>query len=222
MPSSIPYSGHVISSKAQQHEFERESHTSFFPVNNGHVDPPPPLPALPFFPHRHPTPPLSTRAHARTSTHPAPPSCSPQPGFFKQSAEDVNAYLSQPDFLSSLDRQPGVRRATLEVIHTNLVEKPISVEECIVWARLKFEELYHNSISQLLYNFPLDMATSSGAPFWSGPKRPPTPLNFDSSDGLHMAYITAAGIGRWSFMIRARPLPWPPSGVLTRSSCLRS
>ena len=45
-----------------------------------------------------------------------------------------------------------------------------------MWARLRFEENFHNSIAQLLHNFPLDMTTSSGAPFWSGPKRPPTPL----------------------------------------------
>merc|ERR1719502_1452703 len=104
-------------------------------------------------------------------------------GFFKQSAEDVNSYLSQPDFLPALERQPGVRKPTLDGIRSNLVsEKPISLEQCVVWARLRFEELFHNSIAQLLYNFPLDMTTSGGTPFWSGPKRPPTPLNFDAQD----------------------------------------
>jgi len=113
-------------------------------------------------------------------------------GFFSQGANDVNSYLSQADFLASLERQPGVRRTTLELIRGNLCEKPISVEECVVWARLRFEELFHNSIAQLLFNFPLDMTTSSGAPFWSGPKRPPTPLTFDSSNPLHVEFIVAA------------------------------
>ena len=113
-------------------------------------------------------------------------------GYYSQSANDVNAYLSQPDYLSQLERQPGVRKPTLEAIRTNLCEKPISVEECIVWARLRFEELYNNSIQQLLHNFPLDMLTSSGAPFWSGPKRPPTPLAFDSTSELHIDFILAA------------------------------
>jgi ubiquitin-activating enzyme E1 len=31
-------------------------------------------------------------------------------GLFKQSGEDVNAYLSQPEYLAALERQPGVRR----------------------------------------------------------------------------------------------------------------
>lgn len=47
-------------------------------------------------------------------------------------------------------------------------------------------------VAQLLFNFPLDMTTSSGAPFWSGPKRPPTPLTFDSSNPLHVEFIVAA------------------------------
>merc|ERR1719421_2759745 len=113
-------------------------------------------------------------------------------GHYAQSASDVNAYLSQPDFLAQLERQPGVRKPTLEAIRTNLCDKPIKVEECIVWARLRFEELYHNQIAQLLHNFPLDMTTSSGAPFWSGPKRPPTPLAFSSDDELHIDFILAA------------------------------
>jgi len=114
-------------------------------------------------------------------------------GFFKQSAEDANSYLSQPDFLSALERQPGVRKPTLEALRANLSsERPISLEQCIVWARLRFEELFHNSIAQLLFNFPLDMTTSSGTPFWSGPKRPPTPLVFSTDDPMHLDFLLAA------------------------------
>lgn len=112
-------------------------------------------------------------------------------GFFKQSADDVNAYLSQADFLANLERQPGTRRTTLEGISLNLGQKPISLEECITWARLRFQELYHDAILQLLFNFPLDMVTSSGAPFWSGPKRPPKPIAFCPDDPLHLAFIVA-------------------------------
>ena len=41
-------------------------------------------------------------------------------GFFSQSANDVNSYLSQADYLQQLERQPGVRKPTLEAIKTNL------------------------------------------------------------------------------------------------------
>ena len=62
-----------------------------------------------------------------------------------------------------------------------VTEKPLTFDDCIVWARQQFESQYNNAIQQLLYNFPRDSNTSSGQPFWSGPKRAPTPLKFDSS-----------------------------------------
>lgn len=57
---------------------------------------------------------------------------------------------------------------------------------------MHWENQYSNQIKQLLYNFPPDQQTTSGAPFWSGPKRCPEPLEFDPSDDLHMDYIVAA------------------------------
>ena len=81
----------------------------------------------------------------------------------------------------------------MESIHSYLVtSKPVSFDECIAWARLKFEDIFSNQISQLLYNFPKDSITSSGTPFWSGPKRAPEPIVFDPSDPTHMSFIVAA------------------------------
>uniref|UniRef100_A0A0B7AVY7 Ubiquitin-activating enzyme E1 C-terminal domain-containing protein n=1 Tax=Arion vulgaris TaxID=1028688 RepID=A0A0B7AVY7_9EUPU len=50
---------------------------------------------------------------------------------------------------------------------------------------------YTNRIKQLLFNFPSDQKTSSGAPFWSGPKRCPTPIEFDSSKEQHLDFIVS-------------------------------
>jgi len=36
------------------------------------------------------------------------------------------------------------------------------------------------------------MITSTGAPFWSGPKRAPKPLKFDPNDPVHLEFILAA------------------------------
>jgi len=36
------------------------------------------------------------------------------------------------------------------------------------------------------------MTTTAGAPFWSGTKRAPTPLNFDPGNSLHLDFIMAA------------------------------
>lgn len=70
-------------------------------------------------------------------------------------------------------------------------DKPKDFADCVKWARLYWEEQYANQIKQLLFNFPPDQVTSSGAPFWSGPKRCPDPLVFDVNDPLHLDYIFA-------------------------------
>jgi ubiquitin-activating enzyme E1 len=114
-------------------------------------------------------------------------------GLFVKPAESVNQYLSEPNFLESTLKYSGQQTEQVEQIVSFLVtNKPLSFEECIVWARLQFEEKYSNSIRQLLYSLPKDAVTNTGQPFWSGPKRAPDPLIFDSNDPVHLDYIIAA------------------------------
>lgn len=77
----------------------------------------------------------------------------------------------------------GQQKEQVEQIVSYLVRnKPLTFEECIVWARLQFERDYNNDIRQLLFSLPKDATTSTGQPFWSGPKRAPDPLTFNSND----------------------------------------
>lgn len=63
------------------------------------------------------------------------------------------------------------------------------------WARLHWQENYHNTIEQLLFNFPKDQLTSTGVPFWSGPKRCPHSLTFSVDNATHLEYVyTAANL----------------------------
>lgn len=111
---------------------------------------------------------------------------------FVKPAETVNLYLSQPNYIETTLKQGGNEKATLETIADYLVEdKPLSIEDCIKWARLQFETQYNNAIQQLLYNFPKDSNSSSGQPFWSGPKRAPEPLKFDPKNEYHWTFIVA-------------------------------
>ncbi|EXJ78601.1 ubiquitin-activating enzyme E1 1 [Capronia coronata CBS 617.96] len=113
--------------------------------------------------------------------------------YFVGPPETVNLYLTQPDYINSTLRQQGNEKMILETLRDFLVtDKPADFNDCIAWARMQFEKQYHNAIEQLLYNFPKDSKTSSGADFWSGPKRAPTPLNFDPKDPTHMGFIVAA------------------------------
>ncbi|CAM9716153.1 unnamed protein product, partial [Laminaria digitata] len=91
-------------------------------------------------------------------------------------------------------------------------KRPKSFEECVVWARLQFQQRFHNEIAQLLHNFPVDSLTSSGNPFWAGAKRPPCPLAFDASDDLHLAFVKGAAV------LRAVNYGIQPPAVRDRSS----
>lgn len=112
---------------------------------------------------------------------------------FVKSAETVNLYLTQPNYLETTLKQGGNEKGTLETIRDYLVtDKPLSFEDCIIWARMIFEKQYNNAIQQLLYNFPKDSVSSSGTPFWSGPKRAPDPIKFDPKNPTHFGFIVAA------------------------------
>src|SRR6185369_12542888 len=62
-------------------------------------------------------------------------------GLFKSPAENVNLYLSQSNYIESVLKQGGNSKEVIEMIKNFLVtSKPLSFDNCIVWARLKFEE----------------------------------------------------------------------------------
>lgn len=125
--------------------------------------------------------------------------------FFVGPPETVNLYLTQPDYINTTLKQQGNEKQILDSLLEFLVtDKPETFEDCIAWARNQFQKQYHNAIAQLLYNFPKDSKTNSGADFWSGPKRAPTPLNFDTSDETHMAFVIAgANLRAYNYGIKA-------------------
>lgn len=138
-------------------------------------------------------------------------------GFFNKSAENASQYISDRTFIERVLKLPGVQ--PLEILESVKVrecwrnrainqfyfvkpcefdfqvalidDKPNNFADCVKWARLQWQDLYANQISQLLFNFPPDQTTSSGQPFWSGPKRCPEPLKFDVNNSLHLDYIYA-------------------------------
>ena len=60
-----------------------------------------------------------------------------------------------------------------------LKKRPKNFMDCIEDARKKFEKAFNHDIRQLLHVYPLDAKTKEGSPFWSLPKRPPVPIDFD-------------------------------------------
>eukprot|EP00048_Salpingoeca_helianthica_P014885 m.224042 g.224042 ORF g.224042 m.224042 type:complete len:1016 (-) comp16384_c0_seq1:92-3139(-) len=115
-------------------------------------------------------------------------------GLFKQAPESVNQYLRTPNYIDTLLKQAGAQPGeAIEAIRDALVlHRPAYFADCVKWARLRFEDLFHNSIVQLLFNFPPHQMTTEGLPFWSGPKRCPNPIVFDPHNELHMEFVVAA------------------------------
>nr|XP_005155933.1 ubiquitin-like modifier-activating enzyme 1 [Danio rerio] len=115
-------------------------------------------------------------------------------GLFKQTAQNVNNFLSDPGFVDRTVARGDVEAVEmLEGVYRSLSDDwPENWKDCISWARRQWETLYNNHIRQLLHCFPPDQLTSSGLPFWMGAKRCPHALTFDTNNATHMDFIIAA------------------------------
>jgi ubiquitin-activating enzyme E1 len=118
-------------------------------------------------------------------------------GFFANAIEDANNWVGGDEFVKSINSLESVtaKKERLEACLGFLrlfKDGQVDFFRCVEWARLQFEDLFRNTILQLLHNFPLDAKTSTGAPFWSGPKRPPTPLEFNPDNPTHIKFVIAA------------------------------
>ncbi|XP_044505408.1 ubiquitin-activating enzyme E1 1 isoform X1 [Mangifera indica] len=120
-------------------------------------------------------------------------------GLLEKTPAEVNAYLSNPAEYTTAMTNAGDAQArdNLErVLECLDREKCETFQDCIAWARLKFEDYFSNRVKQLIYTFPEDAATSTGAPFWSAPKRFPHPLQFSAADPSHLHFLLAASMLR--------------------------
>ncbi|KAF9593372.1 hypothetical protein IFM89_022071 [Coptis chinensis] len=120
-------------------------------------------------------------------------------GLLEKTPAEVNAYLSNTSEYTSSMKNAGDAQArdNLErVIECLDREKCETFQDCITWARLKFEDYFSNRVKQLTFTFPEDSATSTGALFWSAPKRFPRPVEFKADDSSHLQFLMAASVLR--------------------------
>lgn len=66
-----------------------------------------------------------------------------------------------------------------------LKSRPKTFDQCVEFARMKFEKYFNHDIKQLLHVYPLDTKTKDGNLFWTMPKRPPVPTEFEKKNPLH-------------------------------------
>jgi len=109
-------------------------------------------------------------------------------------AEVMNLYAGKgASFVDGLDENRVVRMESMRTLYENLVKcRPRTIEDCIRWARIQFEEFFTNTINKLLFSFPPDSVTAEGVMFWLPPKKCPVPLVFDARNDEHREFIEAA------------------------------
>jgi len=78
---------------------------------------------------------------------------------------------------------------TINEAHSFLKNGPKSFQDCLAYARNKFEKFYHHNILLLMEAYPLDHKTDDGKLFWSLPRRPPQILKFDINIPEHLEFI---------------------------------
>ncbi|KAH0786912.1 ubiquitin-activating emzyme E1 [Histomonas meleagridis] len=116
-------------------------------------------------------------------------------GLFETSPEIAQKYIDNPDFIEQTRKQGNLALLdSLSSAYSVLSNIPKSFEDCAHWARLKFEELFNFKIRDLLHLYPKDHLTAAGIQFWSGSKRAPDPLEFDSTNPYHSEFIISASI----------------------------
>ena len=113
---------------------------------------------------------------------------------FVKTPSDAIAYLKDGEAHLESMRHIHEKRMMLEGVHSLVAAKAgnVTFADCVAWARCEFERLYNHRIRTILLRLPADKVDEAGAPFWSGTKRIPSPIEFDAADPLHMAYIVSA------------------------------
>lgn len=85
---------------------------------------------------------------------------------------------------------------------------PANFDECVVWARRKFQKYFVNDIKQLLYTYPLDQKTKEGKNFWTMPKRPPQDIEYDTKNALHVQFVSTFAYLRANLFNLKFPKEW--------------
>uniref|UniRef100_A0A8C3NQ28 E1 ubiquitin-activating enzyme n=1 Tax=Cyanoderma ruficeps TaxID=181631 RepID=A0A8C3NQ28_9PASS len=145
-------------------------------------------PLAPASPPRDGTFPLCTLRHfPRTIQHTLQWARDEFEGLFQLPAEQVNQFMEDPAFLEQ--QQPG---KVLKQVWNSLQEHPRDWQDCVRWARRRWQSCYHDAITQLLHTYPPEHETSPGVPFWAGDRSCPHPLTFNPDNDTHLDYVVAA------------------------------
>lgn len=112
---------------------------------------------------------------------------------FVNRTQDTLNFIANPDqFLAELRKSTtssGALSQLLEVANVVELKSTANYQQCVQVARDLFDSFFNHNIRDLIGMFAPDSLDSHGQPFWSGPKRCPTPDEFNAEDPTHFMFV---------------------------------
>jgi ubiquitin-activating enzyme E1 len=104
----------------------------------------------------------------------------------------ANQYLSDQSYVKKMMKadRGGLYENLLLIEKILVTERPQTFQDCVVWARLRFEDLFNFGIRNLVFSYPPDLE-KDGHRFWTGTRRLPARLVYDPMNEQHVSFITA-------------------------------
>jgi hypothetical protein len=119
----------------------------------------------------------------------------------------IEALQMRTDFSTA-----GLEERHLREALAALKKVPTTFDDCVQYARAKFDKFFVHDIEDLLHVYPPERLNADGAPFWSLPKRAPKPLRFDTTNKTHVSFVTSCAALR--ALVFGLPLPTDYRGTL--------
>mgnify|MGYP000856553786 CR=1 FL=1 len=111
---------------------------------------------------------------------------------FVDTPGDLISYLDNEQLFVAQQKQnstsAGVKTTLQRILSFIKMKQQNNYETCVTLSRETFNAYYDHTIRDLLSIFPKDHKDKDGQPFWSGPKRAPSPIAFDANNDLHVSF----------------------------------
>ena len=111
--------------------------------------------------------------------------------FFETTVQELVKLLEDPAAYAAQEEDHDHFEVLQSIYHYIELLNHNTFEECLKFARDKFQELFNDSIARLIASFPQDSKDQAGKSFWSGYRRFPTPTPIELADSMHTDFVEA-------------------------------
>lgn len=112
---------------------------------------------------------------------------------FVDTPSDLASYIDNPKLfvaqLKSNSTSSGVKGTLQRISDFIDLKQKGDIGMCVTLAIEHFNGYFDHTIRDLLSIFPADHLDKEGQPFWSGPKRCPSPVTFDINNDIHFYFV---------------------------------